>query len=127
MPSARRFGRAYIVFGKASAPSPPNFNLSALDGHNGFEITGEAAGDRTGYSVASAGDVNGDGFDDVIVGAMYSNANGAHSGAAYVVFGKATGFAATLALSSLDGANGFQISGAAAGDTAAFPFRPPAT
>jgi hypothetical protein len=35
----------------------------------GFVINGEAAGDKSGYSVSSAGDVNGDGLDDLIVGA----------------------------------------------------------
>ena len=37
---------------------------------NGFVINGEDAGDHSGWSVASAGDVNGDGFDDLIVGAI---------------------------------------------------------
>ncbi len=41
------------------------FELSTLTGTNGFQINGEAAGDRSGISVASAGDVNGDGFDDL--------------------------------------------------------------
>ena len=63
-------------------------------------------------SVASAGDVNGDGFADLIVGALGSNAPGLlHSGASYVVFGKASGFAANFDLSSLDGSNGFKLSG----------------
>ena len=37
-------------------------NLSSLNGTNGFRIDGVAAGDQSGRSVASAGDVNGDGF-----------------------------------------------------------------
>ena len=45
-------------------------NLSTLDGTNGFRLDGEAAGDLSGYSVSSAGDVNGDGYDDLIIGAM---------------------------------------------------------
>jgi hypothetical protein len=53
-------------------------------GIGGFKIIGEAAGDLADTSVASAGDVNGDGFDDVIVGAP-------GRGAAYVVFGAASG------------------------------------
>ena len=52
-----------------------------------------AAGDNSGCSVASAGDVNGDGFDDLIVGAPCADPNGAYAGASYVVFGKAAGFA----------------------------------
>jgi hypothetical protein len=90
--------------------------LSALNGLNGFQLSGEAAGDFSGSSVASAGDVNGDGFTDVIVGAPGADPNGTDSGASYVVFGKAGGFAANLRLSSLNGTNGFQLSGEAAGD-----------
>ena len=62
-------------------------NLSSLDGSNGFQIKGILASNDYGFPVASAGDVNGDGFDDVIVGAYASDPNGSYSGASYVVFG----------------------------------------
>jgi hypothetical protein len=81
--------------------------LSALNGTTGFQINGEAADDNSGFSVASAGDINGDGFDDVIIGALQADPNGIGSGASYVVFGAAGGFAANLNLSALTGANGF--------------------
>ena len=109
-------GVSYVVFGKASGFAA-NINLSSLDGLNGFKLSGVAASDQTGYSVASAGDVNDDGFADVIVGAVYADPNGVHAaGASYVVFGKASGFAANIDLSSLDGSNGFRLSGVAYGD-----------
>ncbi len=110
-------GASYVVFGKTSGFGA-NFALSSLDGTNGFKLAGAAASDGSGRSVASAGDVNGDGFFDVIVGAFYADPHGANSGAAYVVFGKASGFSASIALGSLDGTNGFRISGAVAGDNA---------
>ena len=108
-------GASYVVFGKASGFAP-NLDLSSLDGGNGFKLSGVAARDYSGWSVASAGDVNGDGFADVIVGAMGADPHGNFSGASYVVFGKAAGFAANLDLSKLDGSNGFKLSGVAKND-----------
>ena len=99
---------------------PPTSTCRRLDGTNGFKISGVAADDRSGYSVASAGDVNGDGFADIIVGAYGADPNGDDSGASYVVFGKASGFAANLDLSTLDGTNGFKISGVAADDRSGY-------
>ena len=79
---------------------PPTSTSRASTAANGFKLSGAAAGDFSGCSVASAGDVNGDGFADLIVGAYGADPNGIHSGASYVVFGKASGFAANLDLST---------------------------
>src|SRR5687768_179508 len=87
------------------------FNLADLDGANGFKLSGAAADDYAGFSVRDAGDVNGDGLDDVIIGAVDADSNGINSGASYVVFGSTDGFAANLELSSIDGTNGFKLSG----------------
>lgn len=65
--------------------------LASLDGSNGFKLSGVANLDRSGISVSAAGDVNGDGFDDLIVGADNAFENGLRRGASYVVFGFATG------------------------------------
>jgi len=97
---------------------PADISVTTLNGANGFTISGEHASDYAGWSVASAGDVNGDGFDDLIVGAPQFDLNSANPGAAYVVFGKASGFTSNISLSSLDGTTGFKLSGAAAGDRA---------
>jgi len=108
-------GVTYVVFGKAGGFGS-NIDVSNLNGSNGFKLSGVAADDRSGISVASAGDVNGDGFADLIVGAHGADPNGSYSGASYVVFGKAGGFGRDISLSSLNGSNGFKLSGVAADD-----------
>ncbi|HEX2057585.1 MAG TPA: integrin alpha [Actinomycetota bacterium] len=60
------YGRVYVVYGKESADPVDVRNLAPSQG---FVITGERRGDEFGYSVAGAGDFDGDGYDDVIVGA----------------------------------------------------------
>ncbi|EDX83171.1 type I secretion target GGXGXDXXX repeat protein domain protein [Synechococcus sp. PCC 7335] len=90
---------------------PVQFDLAGLDGSNGFVLRGIDAGDYSGVSVSDAGDVNGDGFDDVIVGALFADPNGRYSGESYVVFGTDGGFGSALDLSRLDGSNGFVLSG----------------
>ena len=64
-------------------------SLSALDGTNGFRLSGVAAGDVSGFAVSTAGDVNGDGVEDLLIGARDADPNGESSGASYVVFGQA--------------------------------------
>ena len=73
-----------MVFGKADWTGTPIFDAGALDGTNGFRLTGLDKEDHSGTSVSSAGDVNGDGLDDLIIGAPDAGTNGD----AYVVFGK---------------------------------------
>ncbi|HYX14720.1 MAG TPA: integrin alpha, partial [Nostoc sp.] len=114
-PNGYDSGQSYVVFG-SSTGFDATLNLSNLNGTNGFTINGIAAVDYSGWSVSSAGDVNNDGIADLIIGAPYASPNGLYSGQSYVVFGKSTGFDATLNLSDLNGANGFTINGIAAGD-----------
>ena len=94
-------------------PFPRQFNLSALNGSNGFAINGINAGDRSAISVSNAGDINGDGIDDLIIGAYGADPNGIRdAGQSYVVFGGIdVGSSGTLELSDLDGSNGFVLNG----------------
>jgi hypothetical protein len=108
-------GSNYVIFGKGTGFGA-SFNVSSLNGKNGFRLDGEDSGDFSGYAVASAGDVNGDGFADLAIGAIGASPHGAKSGKSYVVFGKAAGFAATTDLADLDGSNGFILNGEAADD-----------
>jgi hypothetical protein len=93
-PNGSFSGSSYVVFGAAGGFDAA-LQLSALDGNNGFRIDGVAGSDFAGRSVASAGDVNGDGFGDLIVGADGADPNGGYSGSSYVIFGSAPGEAVT--------------------------------
>ena len=108
-------GEAYVVFGKATGFG--TIDLSSLSAAAGFAIQGDAAGDKAGFSVSAAGDVNGDGLADIVVGVPYGNSGGTHSGQAYVIFGKASGFT-TIDLTNLAAAAGFIIRGDDTGDHA---------
>jgi hypothetical protein len=113
---ADKAGVTYVVFGKADGWNA-SLDLAALDGHTGFRLDGTNTGDYSGRSVASAGDINGDGYADLIIGAPGANpGNAEDAGESYVLFGKATGWAGSLDLASLDGQNGFRLDGANAGD-----------
>ena len=102
-------GASYVVFGKPGLGSTGSLTLSNLNGANGFVLPGVAANDYSGISVSGAGDINGDGVADLIIGAYYANAQ---AGASYVVFGKpGIGSSGSVALSSLNGSNGFVLSG----------------
>ncbi|MBN3896731.1 MAG: FG-GAP repeat protein [Nostoc sp. NOS(2021)] len=114
-PNGTKSGQSYVVFGSKSGFGA-QFNLSTLNGTNGFAINGINRGDYSGGSVSSAGDINGDGINDLIIGAILASPNGTYSGQSYVVFGSKGGFGAQLNLSTLDGTNGFAISGINRGD-----------
>ena len=88
-------GAAYVIFGKAAAFAA-TINLNALTGADGFRMDGLGAGYYTGTSVHSAFDVNGDGFDDLIIGADYADPLGrTDAGSVYVVFGTDAAMTAT--------------------------------
>ena len=116
-PNGEDSGTSYVVFG-TTAGFGNALNLADLNGSNGFAIAGIAAGDRAGTSVSSAGDINNDGIDDLIIGAARADANGEESGESYVVFGTASGFEPTLELSTLDGSTGFALKGIEANNRA---------
>jgi hypothetical protein len=84
-------GAAYLVLG----PVTGTLDLSLADA----KLVGEGAGEQAGGSVSGAGDVDGDGHDDVLVGAVYNQEGGTDAGAAYLVLGPVTG---TLDLSLAD-------------------------
>ena len=121
-------GQSYLVFGTSDG-FPQQLDLQSLDGTNGFQLNGVTgavgvpgasgfrAGDLSGFSVSGAGDVNGDGLTDLLIGGPQSDFFGAGdsnlslSGVAYVVFGTTDPVPAEFELSSLDGSNGFKLEG----------------
>jgi hypothetical protein len=107
-------GTAYVLFGKSAGFAPEVALLNLMDGSQGFQINPNPLFDfGAGYAVSAAGDMNGDGFGDVIVGVRDSSYTGGSGGAAYVVFGKASGFGSSLDAGALEGTNGFAIWGPA--------------
>ncbi len=55
-----------VVLGVGSSG---DISLSSLNGANGFKLDGENNGDYSGVSVSAAGDINGDGYTDLLIGA----------------------------------------------------------
>jgi glycosylphosphatidylinositol phospholipase D len=112
-------GEVYVVFGRREGFAPL-FELAGLlpenggDGSAGFVLEGISV--STGYAVDGAGDVNGDGIDDVVIGAPFASPRGIDdAGEAFVVFGRDGCFPATISLASLlptqggDGSRGFVV------------------
>ena len=90
---------------------PAAFELSRINGFNGFKLDGEASGDYSGYSVSPAGDVNGDGYADLLIGA---HGHASDTGRSYVVYGgPGVGSQGLISLSTLNGTNGFKLDGEA--------------
>ncbi|OJA03148.1 integrin alpha, partial [Bathymodiolus thermophilus thioautotrophic gill symbiont] len=90
-------GKSYVVFGKTNATAINLSDIASNSGTGGFVINGEEAYALSGWSTSSAGDVNGDGLDDLIVGVYVVNSAGKNSaGKSYVVFGKTNATAINL-------------------------------
>ena len=114
-------GETYVIFGEASGLGPSIDLKNVAAGTGGFVIFGRNAYNSSGYSVASAGDINGDGFDDLIIGAQGGDAAGNFTGDSFVVFGKVGGFGSSIDLTAVgQGTGGFVIFGQNANDYAGF-------
>src|SRR3546814_26809 len=82
-------GETFVVFGSSNLGASEVIDLSSLDGTNGFVVHGQAFNDQSGFSVAGAGDFNGDGFDNFIIGAPFRAASTSlKAGVSYVLFGR---------------------------------------
>jgi hypothetical protein len=100
-------GETFVVYGTRDG-FPDELNLGTIESGSGFRIDGVAPYDYSGQWVTNAGDLNGDGVEDLAIGARNAGTQGAR---AYVVFGTTGGFGETLELADLDGDVGFRIHG----------------
>jgi len=74
-------GQIYVILGKATGRSK-NINLTMADA----SFIGENAHDWAGDSISGGGDINGDGYDDILVGAIWNDETGTDAGQAYLIF-----------------------------------------
>ncbi len=82
-------GRTYIYYGSASGlPANPSLTLDPTDQVNS----------NFGYAVATAGDVNSDGYADVVIGAVLWDGEATDEGRAYIYYGSSSGLSSTPAL-----------------------------
>eukprot|EP01032_Pedospumella_encystans_P039258 gene39258-biopygen27401 len=130
IPSTRTdAGIAYVVFGKAS-PSTVSLGSMTTGQFTGFRILGAGAGDYFGFSAACAGDINGDGTTDIVIGAYLGDSpslsGGSNSGMVYVIFGKEVTSGANsftdinLQSFTFSMSTGFRIYGVASSDNLGF-------
>lgn len=90
-------GKGYLILG-ASLGDSSVIDLGLAD----YSFVEEVAGDSPGYAVASAGDVDGDGLADILLGAYYSDGGGWSSGKAYLFLGASLGSERALNLANAD-------------------------
>ncbi|MXP27181.1 hypothetical protein GRI39_14220 [Altererythrobacter indicus] len=123
-------GAAYVIFGRAGSPGAVDATsrqvLSAanLSSGDGFIIYGEFGGDKFGRSVSGGADLNGDGYNDIVVSTTSNDVGGDNAGMVYVIYGSATGFGSSngqgsnvVDLSTLQSSEGFIIQGADNGNS----------
>ena len=105
---ARQEGKVYVLYGNSTLPA--QLDLTQLNGTNGFAFQGNGNGSSlVGSSVDGAGDFNGDGLADLVIGARGAVNQG--GGQAYVLYGQRSPLPALIDRSFLNGQTGFTVNG----------------
>lgn len=99
LPSSMRLEAGELVLAVQDDDAAYPVTIDPLSSTANLEVAGTQAGESFGYSVATAGDVNGDGYSDVLVGSPFWNTPFANAGKAQLFLGSATGVSATAAWS----------------------------
>lgn len=87
-------GKVYLILGRSSGWKT---NLSEADA----SYFGEGEDDEAGWDAQGAGDVDGDGYPDFLIGAWYNDNNGADAGKTYLVRGKSSGWQRNVPLATI--------------------------
>lgn len=104
-------GKAYVIFGRAGATrSDVNLDLIDPTGPDGVLIQGAGIGWQLGQAARFVGDYDADGYDDVVVSAIYSNAVTSDGGQSFLIFGSPGPIFNMVDVTSLNGSSGFKIS-----------------
>lgn len=91
---------------------PRTFELSTLNGSNGFEIIGLEQNVQFGAESQFIGDINNDGLEDIALGVELATADGLqYAGTTYIIFGSTSPFPTPFNLNTLNGTNGFIVKG----------------
>ncbi|MCG2825465.1 MAG: integrin alpha, partial [Thermoplasmatales archaeon] len=82
-----KFNVTFTALDTSKTPILHKITIYYSTGAEDISLTGEREGDKFGYSVACAGDVDNNSYDDLVVGAPYNNYTGDNAGVIYVYYG----------------------------------------